>query len=128
MRLPAAIAISVILQCFNTPAQDATNAVSLATNTSPAVTNEAGKKAWSFSASVSTYIVPDGRDYAQPTITADHDWLHLEARYIMRTWTPLRRGSAVISAAAENWPGKSPPCSAACSATPPASRRVTMAR
>jgi hypothetical protein len=27
------------------------------------------------------YLVPDSRDYAQPTVTADHDWLHLEARY-----------------------------------------------
>jgi hypothetical protein len=30
---------------------------------------------------VYTYVVPDGRDYAQPTITADHGGLHLEARY-----------------------------------------------
>jgi hypothetical protein len=36
---------------------------------------------WSFSASAYTYIVPDGRNYVQPTITADHRWLHLEARY-----------------------------------------------
>jgi hypothetical protein len=36
---------------------------------------------WSFSASVYTYIVPDSRDYVQPTITADRGWLHLEARY-----------------------------------------------
>jgi hypothetical protein len=25
--------------------------------------------------------VPESRDYVQPTITADHNWLHLEARY-----------------------------------------------
>jgi hypothetical protein len=42
---------------------------------------EAAEPKWSFSAAVDTYIVPDGRDYAQPTVTADHDWLHLEARY-----------------------------------------------
>ena len=36
---------------------------------------------WSFAASAYTYIVPDSRDYVQPTITADHRWLHLEARY-----------------------------------------------
>ena len=36
---------------------------------------------WSFSLSAYTYIIPDDRDYTQPTFTADHDWLHLEARY-----------------------------------------------
>ena len=36
---------------------------------------------WSFSASAAGYIVPEGRSYVQPTITADHNWLHLEARY-----------------------------------------------
>jgi hypothetical protein len=46
-----------------------------------AVTESVPDKAWSFSASVYTYIVPGDSDYAQPTITADRDWLHLEARY-----------------------------------------------
>jgi len=36
---------------------------------------------WSFSASAYTYIVPDDRNYVQPTFGADRDWLHLEARY-----------------------------------------------
>jgi hypothetical protein len=36
---------------------------------------------WEFSASVFGYFVPDDRDYAQPSFTADRDWLHLEARY-----------------------------------------------
>jgi hypothetical protein len=36
---------------------------------------------WAFSASAFTYIVPDDREYVQPTFTADRDWLHLEARY-----------------------------------------------
>jgi hypothetical protein len=35
---------------------------------------------WSFSTSLFTYIAP-GSDYVQPTITADRQWLHLEARY-----------------------------------------------
>ena len=39
------------------------------------------EKAWSFSASAYTYFVPDDREYVQPTFTADHNWLHLEARY-----------------------------------------------
>ena len=36
---------------------------------------------WSFSASVFTYLLPDDTDYAQPSVTADRGWLHLEARY-----------------------------------------------
>lgn len=59
--------------------QTTTNAP-LATNSPPpAIENDAKK--WSFSASLYTYLVPDSRDYVQPTITADRSWLHLEARY-----------------------------------------------
>ena len=36
---------------------------------------------WEFSASVYFYQVVDDRNYAQPTVTADRDRLHLEARY-----------------------------------------------
>jgi len=36
---------------------------------------------WSFSISASTYIVPDDREYVQPTFMADRGWLHLETRY-----------------------------------------------
>jgi hypothetical protein len=39
------------------------------------------EKSWSFSGSVYGYIVPDSREYVQPTLTADHGLLHLEARY-----------------------------------------------
>ncbi len=39
------------------------------------------EKAWSFSASDYTYIVPDDRNYTQPTLAADRGWLHLAARY-----------------------------------------------
>lgn len=37
--------------------------------------------AWAFSASVYGYLVPDSPDFLQPTVTADHHWLHLEGRY-----------------------------------------------
>ena len=50
----------------------------------PAVTADAaGTKApeWDFSASVFGYVVPEDRNYAQPSFTADRDWLHIEARY-----------------------------------------------
>lgn len=36
---------------------------------------------WDFAASVYAYYVPNGRDFMQPTFTADRRWLHLEARY-----------------------------------------------
>lgn len=36
---------------------------------------------WSFAASVYTYFTPDSGNYLQPTLTADRDSLHLEARY-----------------------------------------------
>ncbi len=50
----------------------------------------AAAKKWSFSASAYTYIVPDDQDYVQPTFSADHGRLHLEARYNYET---LRTGS-----------------------------------
>jgi hypothetical protein len=48
------------------------------TPTSPADTTV---KPWSFSLSTWGYIVPRDRSYVSPTFTADHGWLHLEARY-----------------------------------------------
>lgn len=36
---------------------------------------------WSFFASADTYLVPDDRDYLQPTVAADRGKLHVEARY-----------------------------------------------
>jgi len=41
----------------------------------------ASEEAWSFSAAVSAYFPPNTGNYLQPTLTADHGWLHLEARY-----------------------------------------------
>lgn len=37
--------------------------------------------AWSLSGSMFVYVLPDERDYVQPTLTADSEWLHLEVRY-----------------------------------------------
>ena len=36
---------------------------------------------WEFSASAYTYFLHDSRNFVQPTLAADRDWLHLEARY-----------------------------------------------
>src|SRR4051794_11254878 len=92
MRLLAFIAIAVVLASSNALAQETTGSpFSMMSTTGPTTTpdlpdapdlpDDAAQKAWSFSISASTYVVPDDRDYVQPTITADRDWLHLEARY-----------------------------------------------
>ena len=82
LRVTALIAIAVALAVDHTLAQATTNApVSTVTNTPPVLVNEVDEKAWRFSASVYTYIVPDDRVYLQPTFTVDRGWLHLEARY-----------------------------------------------
>jgi hypothetical protein len=51
------------------------------TNPPPSAIEPESEKNWSFSAYVYGYIVPEDRDYAQPTLTADYHYLHLEARY-----------------------------------------------
>ncbi len=82
MRFLALIAFAVAFADDNALAQETTNTpVSTAKDTTPAVTKETDEKAWSFSISASTYIVPDDQEYVQPTFTADRDWLHLETRY-----------------------------------------------
>jgi hypothetical protein len=56
-------------------------------------TQPAQVASWSFSAVAYTYIVPGSRSYVQPTITADREWLHLEARY---NYEDLETGSLWI--------------------------------
>ncbi len=36
---------------------------------------------WEFTLITDGYIIPDQQGYANPNFTADHGWLHLEARY-----------------------------------------------
>lgn len=50
------------------------------TDSTPAGSADAAN-AWSFSISTYGYIVPHDRSYVSPTFTAEHSWLHLEARY-----------------------------------------------
>jgi hypothetical protein len=47
----------------------------------PAPPKSAPANPWAFNLSVSGYIVPQGQSYVSPTLTADRDTLHLEARY-----------------------------------------------
>jgi len=84
--LPAVLlfAVQTLGQTTNAPA---------AAYPPPLAFEQEAEKSWSFSASVYTYIVPDSDTYAQPTVTADRGWLHLEARY---NYEDLETGSAWI--------------------------------
>ena len=60
------------------------------TPSSPASATPAAKNPWAYSLTVDGYVVPDGQSYVNPVFTADHNWLHLEARY---NYENLRTGS-----------------------------------
>jgi len=65
-------------------AQPAPATIELPATTAPAEAEPAPAPtpaAWAFSASTYAYILPQGGDYVNPNLTADRDWLHLEARY-----------------------------------------------
>ncbi len=72
--------------------------------TNAPATAAAPANSWDFDASISGYVVPKGQSYVSPTFTADHDQLHLEARYnyeAQRTaslWAgyPLNWGKKVV--------------------------------
>lgn len=51
------------------------------TNETSAAQIESKGQSWSFSAAAYGYLVPESRDYINPNLYADHNWLHLEARY-----------------------------------------------
>ncbi len=88
MRVLASLAIVCALMDGTVWAQAATSVPASAAGTAPPAADE---KAWSFSASVYTYVVPDDREYVQPTFATDRGWLHLEARY---NYEALDTGSA----------------------------------
>jgi len=47
----------------------------------PADTAKPASEPWAYSFIFDAYFVPDDVDYGDPVFTADHKWLHLEARY-----------------------------------------------
>lgn len=53
--------------------------------------SNAAKPTWAVSALVDGYFVPGEQGYADPIVTADHGWLHLEGRY---NYEDLHTGSA----------------------------------
>jgi hypothetical protein len=83
MRALTLIALAIVFAGDNALAGTTTNATdSKSVSETPELNKEAADEdAWSFALSASTYVVPDDRDYVQPTFTADRDWLHLEVRY-----------------------------------------------
>lgn len=74
MRFSVLLAIVFVVSAGNAQAEETKNVTA-------EVTGEADEKAWSFALSATTYVVPDFREYVQPTFTADRGGLHLETRY-----------------------------------------------
>jgi hypothetical protein len=80
---------ALLLYCCHAPAQTRSNAL----HQSPSIGPSQSDEPWAISASVYAYFPPETGSYLQPTLTADHDWLHLEARY---NYEELDTGSAWI--------------------------------
>src|SRR3954465_14194096 len=93
MRTVYFILPAVALFACRTLGQIATTNTSAGSTSPPSAVEDTQEKAWSFTASAYTYVVPDSRDYVQPTFTADRGWLHLEARY---NYEAFETGSALI--------------------------------
>ena len=90
VRLHVSLALAIAFMDCAVFAQATTSVpTSTATNTPP----DASDKAWSFAVSAYTYFVPDDREYLQPTVTADRNRVHLEARY---NYEALETGSAWV--------------------------------
>ncbi len=67
------------------------------TNAAPPLEAQGTSPQWSFSASAYGYLVPESRDYVNLNFTADHECLHLEARY---NYEALETGSLWVG---YNW-------------------------
>ena len=91
MRLVACVAVAVVLAGGTAAAQAPAGPPVGTAKATPAPPVDADEPDWSFSASAYTYVVPDDRNYVQPTVTADRGWLHLEARF---NYEDLDTGSA----------------------------------
>jgi hypothetical protein len=65
----------IVVALFSIPLPAQTEASKVPANTA------APANPWDFNLNLSGYLVPQGQSYASPTFTADHDTLHLEARY-----------------------------------------------
>src|SRR4051812_5712025 len=74
----------------------------------------------------STYLVPNGRDYANSSFVADRDWLHIEARYNYEALKTDRSGLAAILVSVTSWSSKLLPCWVEYSAIAAASHLVIL--
>ena len=73
--------------------QTAPGPIEVAPPDAPADSASAGAREWTFTAVLSIYQVPDDRIYGQPTMMADRDRLHLEARF---NYEDIKAGSAWV--------------------------------
>jgi len=69
----------LLLYCCHASAQTASNAAPLPPVDSRELKHPGAP--WDFSVSLYAYFPPQAGNYLQPTLTADHEWLHLEMRY-----------------------------------------------
>ena len=60
------------------------------TDVSPEEASETEENEWSYSLAITTYLAQHARDYANPVLSADRGWLHLETRY---NYEALKTGS-----------------------------------
>jgi hypothetical protein len=55
-------------------------------STAPPNAPDANADRWSIAFAAYGYIVPNDQSYGSPTFSADHKWLHFEARYNYEDW------------------------------------------
>lgn len=87
LRVFGTVVAAVILAVVRAQAQAETGD----TNAGAAALETEEERKWEFAISTYAYLMPDARDYVQPTITADRDWFHFETRY---NYENLETGSA----------------------------------
>ncbi len=75
------LTIAAPLLAVQAHAQSTTVTEPVATTNRPVAIEEPEDEGWSFGISAYQFFVPNDKDYFQPTLTLDHQWLHLEARY-----------------------------------------------
>jgi hypothetical protein len=87
--LRAGLAVLLLLDAGRAHAEAADDVASEATGAAPAEADPS----WTATGSLYAYFVPESSDFVQPTVSADHRLLHLEARY---SYEDLLTGSAWV--------------------------------
>jgi hypothetical protein len=85
MRRASGIVAALLVAASSAAAQTPTGAplapAPAAQAAAPQSAAPADRVTWAFGVVVNTYLVPESANFAQPIITADRGWLHLETRY-----------------------------------------------